>query len=413
MPKTNKLQETLALIRQGEFGRFITLRFCLIFALYLQSTVISYHLYELTGSPLALGLLGLAEVIPAFLVSLPAGVFVDRNDKQKVFKWCIIAYTILALVFMSIIFYEEQLSISLVEKLLYVGTFIGGSIRSFVAPASFSLLPMLVAKEDYTKAISWSTTAWYLGSILGPLVGGALLIWCTVGQTLCIGFLFLIIALTAIWNIGAKPATPNATSKNAWQELQEGLKFVFSTELILACLGLDLFAVLFGGAESLLPVFSKDILHVGSLGFGVLRSAHGLGSILLTIILIYLPLQKAAGKKMLGSVALFGLCVIGLALSKNIYLSFVLLFIGGIADGVSVVIRHSVLQLNTPQEMKGRVASINSIFISSSNELGAFESGLAAKYMGTIPSVIFGGVMTLFVVALVAIKSNRLRDLDL
>ncbi len=408
----NKLQETLQIIKQPSFGPFLLTRFCLIFALFAQSTIISYFVYEITGNALSLGLLGLSEVIPAFLVSLPAGLLADKYNKTRILKICLWSYLAINIISIIILNYNTQLGVNTTVYLLYAITFLSGCARAFLAPCTFSLLPLIVPKSNYTKAISWSTTAWYSGSILGPLFAGFFLTLASPINTLFVISFFIIIALLAAFFIQVKEAARTPSTQKSWELLKEGFDFVFKTPLILSCLALDLFAVLFGGAESLLPIFSKDILHCGSVGYGFLRSAHGLGSILLTIVLIYLPLHKNAGKKLFASVALFGICIIVFALSKNIYLSFLLLFIGGMADCVSVVIRHNVLQINTPQEMKGRVASINTIFISSSNELGAFESGLAAQIMGTIPSVIFGGSITILVVIIIAFLSKPLRNYE-
>ena len=409
------LTKTIDVLKNREFAMFVALRFIVIFALFVQATALSYHLYTITKDPLSLGLIGLAEVIPAFGFSLFAGHIADKVDKQWMYRICILAYFINA-IFVSIITQksvEHQLSISTLSFLIYLSVFLGGIARSFLAPVSFSILPMLVKRENYTEAITWSTSAWHLGTVLGPLAGGAILAWMQISVVMYVVIFCLILAIVFVSNISSKPATLSVVKENIWSSLQQGLRFVFSTKIVLAVMALDLFAVLFGGAEAMLPVFANEILKCGEVGYGWLRSAHGLGSILLTAILTFVPIKQQAGKKMLGSVFGFGLCIIAFGMSNNVYLSFTILFIGGMFDCVSVVIRQSILQLNTPTELKGRVASVNMIFISSSNELGAFESGVAAKMLGIVPSVIFGGIMTLVVVIFTFFSSKKLREMDL
>jgi MFS family permease len=402
----------MSMLLQKEFSMYMILRFIVIFSLYAQATALSYHIYTITHNVLNIGYIGLAEIIPAFLFSLHAGHIADKSNKQKMYLTVVVGYLIVAIGigFLSSTFNNSSLSVTLIG--LYCLIFLNGAGRAFLAPVSFSILSMVTPIGKDAQAITWSTTAWYLGSILGPLAGSALLAVAGMQAVSVMSIFCLIIAVICAANISSKPATVSAKKEDVWTSVTQGLRFVFGNQLILACLSLDLFAVLFGGAEALLPVFSNDILHISAIGFGWLRSAHGLGSILLTAILTMLPLHHAAGKKLLWSVAGFGFCMICFALSTNFYVSFLFLFIGGMADCVSVVIRQSVLQKNTPQELKGRVASVNMLFISSSNELGTVESSIAAKYFGTIPSVLIGGIITFIVVIITAWKAPKLRDLE-
>jgi MFS family permease len=411
--QTNRWAEALSLLNNKEFSLYMVLRFIVIFSLYAQATALSYHIYTITNNVMNIGYIGLAEIIPAFLFSLNAGHIADKTDKQKMYFIVVLCYLFVAIGigFFSSSYNHCSLNTSLFA--LYCLIFCNGAGRAFLAPVSFSILSLVTPSGKDSQAITWSTSAWYLGSILGPLAGSVILAaggmsWVSVMAISC-----LTIAVLCAANISSKPAVVSTKKESVLHSLTLGLRFVFSNQLILACLSLDLFAVLFGGAEALLPVFSKDVLHISAIGFGWLRSAHGLGSILLTAILTVIPLHHQAGKKLLWSVAGFGACMICFALSTNIYLSFILLFIGGMADCVSVIIRQSVLQKNTPQDLKGRVASVNMLFISSSNELGTVESSIAAKYFGTIPSVILGGFVTFIVVAITAWKAPKLRELDM
>jgi MFS family permease len=407
-------RKTLALLAEREFSLFIATRFLVIFSLFMQTTVVSYLLYTLTKDPLSLGMIGLAELIPAFTMALLAGYFVDRREKRTMYLFCIIAYVVNA-IFLYIICSKTFLqshSVATIEWLIYGAMFISGCIRSFLAPSSFSLLPLLIKREQMPQAITWSSSSWMLGSVLGPLAGGVLMAWAGVSNTLLIALLTLSLSFAFILRIAPKPVT-FTKDVGIFKGLQEGFRFLFSSQVILAVLSLDLFAVLFGGAEALLPVFAKEILDIGEVGYGWLRSAHGIGAIFLLLILTWLPLKQHIGPKLLLCVAGFGVCILFFGLSRNVYLSFALLFMAGLFDGVSVVIRHSILQLKTPEALKGRVSSINMMFISSSNELGAFESGLAARLLGTVPAVVFGGIMTILVVITTYFTAPRLRNITL
>lgn len=406
--------KTLRLLKQKEFASYIFTRFIVIFSLFLQSTVLGYLMYTITKDPLTLGFIGLAEVIPAFGFAFFAGYIVDKKEKRTMYMSCIFFYLIntILMIFITSIFFKSTYGLHNIEWMIYLVMFISGCIRAFLAPSSFSLLPLLVKREDISQAVTWSSTSWMLGSVLGPLFGGLLMAWVGVHTTIIVSFAGLFFAFFAMLRIQKKPITIQK-EVGMLKGLAEGFRFVFGSQIILAVLSLDLFAVLFGGAEALLPVFSKEILQVGEVGYGWLRSAHGIGSLSLLFILAYIPLKTHVGYKLFASVAGFGLCILLFGLSVNFYFSFVVLFFAGLFDGVSVVIRHSILQLKTPDELKGRVSSINMMFISSSNELGAFESGLAARLLGTAPSVVFGGLMTLLVVFITFIKAPSLKKIKL
>lgn len=407
-------RNTLRILTIKEFKRFILTRFTLIFSLFLQTTVLSYLMYTITGNPLSLGLLGLAEVIPAFGLAFIAGYWVDRGEKRGIYAACVLFYALNAFLALALVlaYFKYNISGHWVAYGIYALQFLSGCIRAFLAPASFSLLPLLIDKERIPEAVTWSSTSWLLGSVLGPLAGGLLM--ALVGHISAMGIALcgMLLAWVFMFGVSAKPVHYK-NEVSLLEGLSQGFRFVFGSEIILAVLSLDLFAVLFGGAEALLPIFSKEIFKVGETGFGWLRSAHGIGSILLLFILAYLPLKTRVGYKLLFSVAGFGISIIAFALSPNAVVAFFCLMLAGLFDGVSVVIRHSILQMNTPEALKGRVSSINMLFISSSNELGAFESGLAARYLGTIPSVVMGGMMTLLVVVFTYFKAPALKQVSI
>lgn len=383
-------------------------------ALNMQTTIISYLLYQLTHDQLSLGILGLAEVIPAIGVSFFSGHFVDSKEKKSLLQKILLGYLFLTAFFILIATrqFQQTTTLSVVSLCIYFGVFVGGALRAFLSPASFALLGLIVPREQYTNATTWSSTAWQLGAVLGPLAGGAM-IAISGYQISLMSVLFLeVIALFAILLI-PKQNVLKREKEAFFSSLKKGIQFVFNTKIILAALALDMFAVLFGGAVALLPVYATDILKVGEVGFGFLRAAPGIGSIIMLVLLAFYPLKNKPGIKMLISIALFGVSTIIFGISTNFYLSFLMLLLGGLFDAVSVVIRGTILQLNTPEEMRGRVAAVNTMFISSSNELGALESGVTAKWMGTQTAVVFGGIMTLIVVWVTYMKTPVLKALKL
>ncbi len=398
-----------------QFANYIITRFTLIFGLFMQATVISYELYKLTDSKMALGLIGLSEAIPAIGMSLFAGHIVEFREKRGMLLKCIGAYILISVgnLLMTSHSAVSTLSITTISLSLYALNFCNGLIRSFIGPTNFALLPLVVKKEDYPQAITLSSFAWQAATVLGPLTGGFLLAWKGISFTMIIVTVCMILAFVSLLRVAPQAIINTKKGNDVFDSLKQGLKFVFRTEVILAAISLDLFAVLFGGAEALLPVYARDILHVGESGFGWLRSAHGIGSIITLIILTVLPLKTKPGVKLLWAVAGYGAALLCFGISKDFYLSFFLLMLAGMFDGVSVVLRQSILQYQTPDDLKSRVASVNTMFISSSNEIGAFESGLTASMMGTVPAVVFGGCMTILVVLVTWAKAPKLRRLKL
>ena len=380
----------------------------------MQNTILVYWLYSLTHDVWSIGKLGLFEAVPAICCSFFSGHLVDQREKKSVLVRCFSGYLALAAgyVFLSTPFVQGWLSVSGTEAFIYTGFFFNGIIRSFLSPAAFSMLGMLVPRRLYPNATTWSSTAWQTGTVIGPLAGGLLIAFLPVPVSLGIVFVLQAVALAALSAIPKQPILKKI-KEPALKGLKEGLRFVFSTQLILAALALDMFAVLFGGATALLPAFARDILDVGEIGFGWLRAAPGIGAVITFGILAWMPLKRKPGVKLLCSIAGFGAAIIIFGLSRSFYLSFLMLLVSGMLDAVSVVIRGTILQLYTPDEMRGRVSAINTMFISSSNEIGEVESGITAKWMGTVPAVLFGGCMTILVVITTWFVAPKLRTLRL
>jgi MFS family permease len=401
-------------LRYPAFKNYLLMRFAIIMSLNMQLTIISYMVYKLTHDQLALGMLGLWEVIPAIGLSLLSGHFVDQREKRTTLTQCLVAYLILSasFVFFAMPAFQQKAGIPLTIWLIYAGIFMSGAIRAFLSPANFALMGTIVPKTLYANATTWSSTAWQTGAVVGPLLGGLLIAVGNFESSLATVFAMQLLSLWALLKIPKQPVQKKE-KEGMVKSLGEGLRFVFSTQAILAALSLDMFAVFFGGAVALLPVFADDILKVGEIGYGWLRAAPGIGAIICLFILSVAPLKKNPGYKLLASVAAFGVTTIIFGISTSFALSFTMLLLGGLFDSVSVVIRGTILQLYTPDNMRGRIAAVNTMFISSSNELGALESGATAKWMGTVPAVVFGGCMTLFIVGVTYLKAPILRVLKL
>lgn len=404
-----------AALRIKEFNIFLVVRFALIFAWSMQFIVIEWEVYSLTKDPLSLGIIGLMEVVPAVLTSLYAGHVVDQKEKRNLLVKCILAFS--AISFGLFLLTWDRIVGGLDTKWILYGiyflVFTGGFVRAFIGPTVFSLVALIVPKKLYPNAATWSSSTWQMAAVLGPALAGFSIHWIGVHWSMCLIFVVVLIGLVALLNIPKKPIMNPKIGEPIGQSLKEGLSFVFGNKAILGALSLDMIAVLFGGAVALLPVFAQDILKVGSQGFGVLRAAPAVGALVTMMITAYIPLSRKAGIKLLGAVFGFGLSIIVFGLSKIFWISLAALFLSGVFDGVSVVIRQTILQLKTPDHMRGRVSSVNSIFVGSSNELGAFESGLTAKLMGTVTAVVFGGSMTLLTVITTAFVSPTFRKLDL
>ncbi len=363
---------------------------------------VGWEVYERTGSSLALGLVGLMIFLPMVLMTLPAGHVADTRERKKVIvsMQAVLAMTSLGLAVIS----WQQSPILWV----YVCLFISGVARTFLWAASASFLPQLVARSEFPLAVTWSSSTFQTSAIVGPAAGGALIALTHSGphSALCV-YIFnavaAVLCLTLIGLVGIHNPAPSR-ERFSMETVLGGFRFVFNHRVILGTITLDLFAVLFGGATALLPIYSKDILHAGPRGLGLLRAAMPVGSVLCAFLLAHRRPMQRAGRSLIIAVVIFGLATIGFGYSTSFWLSMVMLFISGFADNISVIVRHTLVQLLTPDSMRGRVSSVNNLFIGTSNELGGFESGLVSQYFGPLVSVVSGGIATIIVVAAVAWK---------
>ena len=410
----NKL-DPYAALRYKEFNIFLLIRFILVFGWSMQFIIVEWEVYNLTKAPLSLGLIGLVEVIPAVSMALFAGHIVDQNEKKRLFVFAISAFLLVAIgyYFVTSPYVYDTYTSNQILIGIYLLVFIGGFIRAFFGPIIFSLVALIVPKKIYPNAATWSSSTWQLAIVVGPAFAGFSI--ALIGVHASMGFVLASIVLGLLLTvfIKKKPILNPKIGEPILQSLKAGLSFVYKTKAILVAITLDMVAVLFGGAIALLPIYAQDILQVGSEGFGILRAAPAVGSVIMMFASAYMPLTKNAGKKLLLAIFGFGLTIIAFGISSTFWVSVVALFLYGVTDGVSMIIRQTILQLKTPDEVRGRVASVNSIFVGSSNELGAFESGLTAKLMGTVNAVVFGGVMTILTVGFTSFKFPNFRKLDL
>ncbi|WP_416441879.1 MFS transporter [Leeuwenhoekiella sp. A16] len=404
-----------AALRFREFNIFLGVRFAMVFAWSMQFVVIEWEVYSITKDPLSLGIIGLMEVIPAVSLALFAGHIVDQKEKRGLLMKCILGFSVISFGLFLLTWPRVvgDISTHVVLYSIYFLVFLGGIVRAFLGPTIFSLFSLIVPKKVYPNAATWSSSVWQMGSVVGPAIGGILIHWIGVHWSMCLIFACSLIALITLLQIPKKPILNPKIGENVFKSLREGIKYVFGTRVILGAITLDMIAVLFGGAVALLPIYAQDILEVGPQGFGVLRAAPAVGAIITMFTSAYFPLNKNAGMKLLAAVFGFGICMIVFGLSSVFWISVMALFFSGMTDGISMIIRQTILQLKTPDHMRGRVASVNSMFVGSSNELGAFESGLTAKLMGTVTAVVFGGCMTLITVLITGVVSPKFRKLDL
>jgi MFS family permease len=408
-------KDAFKVMHHRDFRLFMAYRLIMTSATLMQSVVVGWLLYNITKSVLSLGMIGLTEVIPQVSIALFAGHFVDIWDRKR-----IIFYTTFLLLLGSAILVVYSLpSYNFHETLgvwpIYVTIFLTGLTRGILMPAHTALLGQLVPRKLLTGAATWSGTMWQVGAVTGPALGGLVYGFFGVlpALILVLSFYFVCTSLLLFIKSPGKIVISEGSTEGIFARMKEGIHYVFNNQILLGAFTLDMFAVLFGGAVAMLPVFASDVLKVGPEGLGILRACPAVGAIMMSVFLTFYPPVKHSGHLLLFSIVGFGVSMIVFALSRNFFLSAIVLFLSGVFDDVSVVIRASILQIFTSDEMKGRVAAVNSIFIGSSNELGAFESGVAASAMGLIPSVVFGGVMTLLVVSIAAVKAPNLRALSL
>lgn len=407
-------KEPLASLRFKEFRAFLGMRFFFTFAYQMQAVIIGFHIYHLTKDPLALGLIGLAEAIPAIGVALYGGYVADKSETRglllKIFSGVFVCSIILLIVTMERM--HTYIPVHYVVPVMYVMVFGIGLARGFFSPATFSLMGQIVPKHLYANAATWSSSSWQVASILGPLTGGVIYGFFGITPTFVVILAFIFCSLICISFL--KVHLPTFIPKESIKKsLSEGIRFVFKNKMMLAAMSLDLFSVFFGGAVALLPVFANDILKVGPEGLGLMRAASSLGAVTTMLIMIVFPPTNMPWRNLLLAVAGFGISIICFGISKNFYITLFFLFCEGAFDSVSVVIRTTIMQLLTPDQMRGRVSSVNSMFVGSSNEIGAFESGLTAKLMRTVPAVVFGGSMTLLIAGATWMKTKNLLGLKM
>ncbi|MXV50025.1 MFS transporter [Pedobacter sp. HMF7647] len=390
------------------------MRFFLTFGYQIQAVVIGWYIYHLTKSPLSLGMIGLAEAIPSIGISLYGGYVADKSDKTKLLRRIILGMFLCSVVLLLVTIpsIKDRINHGHIVWIIYLMIFCIGIGRGFLSPTVFSLMAQIVPRELYPNSSTWNSTSWQIASIAGPALGGLIYGFAgvTVTFSVIIGFIFL--SFVSLFFIKSRP--PQYVPKESIvKSLTEGIHFVFKSRMLLGAFSLDLFSVFFGGAVALIPVIATEVLHVGAEQFGMMRAAPALGAVLTMIFMTrHSPMDKP-WRNLLFAVTGFGLSIICYGLSRNFYLTLFFLFCEGAFDSVSVIIRSTISQLLTPDEMRGRVSAVNSMFIGSSNELGAFESGLTAKLMGTIPAVLFGGFMTLSVVTITFLKTKKLIPLGL
>lgn len=403
-----------ALLRNPGFAGLLVYRVLALLSYQIVAVTVGWHIYEITRDAFALGLIGLAEVIPYIGFALFAGYAVDHLPRRKLGMAACLGLLVTTLMLAGIAGGVLPAGIGRYETLcIYLAIALNGVVRAFFAPVYMSLFARVLKREQFPRGAGIGSVFMQSGLVLGPALGGVLVAWGGKTTAYLVASAFAAAAAVAI--VTLRVTEPPLPSERApvFRSIGEGLRFVFNTQVVLGAQALDMFSVLFGGAVALLPAFINEILHAGPEALGLLRASPAIGAVLVGLYLARHPLQQHAGRVLMVAVAGFGLCIIGFALSRSLWLSALLLVMSGMCDGVSVVLRSTILQLATPDHMRGRVSSINGIFIGSSNELGAFESGLAARLLGLVPSVIFGGCMTLLVVGATAKLAPRLRRLDL
>ncbi len=407
-------KSALEVLRISEFRHFITARFFYVMAMRMITTVVGWWIYELTRNPFDIGLLGLSEFLPAFCLALYAGHVIDKSDKRSLLLKTTLGYflCVMALTAIAVAYTGNHLNKSRIQWLIYSVIFFSGVIRAFAGPSLNAIIAQIVPRAQLPNAVTFNQSTWLTASVIGHGSAGFLIAHTHYVTTFGIVALYIGVAFYFLFTLLPKPIMVQSNDTKTLDSIMEGIRFVFKTKEVLGAVALDLFAVLFGGAVALIPVFARDILQVGPIGFGWLNAAADIGSITIILILTFFPLHKKQGRLLMYAVAGFGLCIISFGLSTWYVVSFMALICSGVLDGISVVIRGTIVQLKTPDNMRGRVSSVNSMFINSSNELGQFESGVMAKLMGTVRSVVFGGCMTIAVVVVTWFKAPSLRKME-
>ncbi len=392
-----------------KFIQLLAFRVQLVLAYQIMAVVVGWHIYQLTRDPLALGLVGLAEVIPYFCCTLFAGYAVDHHSRRL---FGVMSGLILFLIALTLAMVSHGWLPGDPTLWIYASIAITGIARAFIAPSYGALFALVLPRQQFAKAAGLGSSVFQFGLVIGPALGGILVGFASTTVAYMAAMFLCAGSAIALFTLRVKEPPP-ADSTPVFKSIGQGLRFVYRNQILLSAQCLDMFAVLFGGTVALLPVFIHDVFNYGPEGLGILRAAPAVGAVMTGLYLARHPINLHAGRFLLGAVAGFGLCIIIFALSTNFWFAAVMLLLTGVCDGISVVLRTTIFQLVTPDHMRGRVSAINGIFIGSSNELGAFESGIAAKLMGLVPSVIFGGLMTMTVVGITAKLAPQLRKLEL
>jgi MFS family permease len=401
-----------AALRIRDFVLFLSGRLFITLAIQIQAVVVGWQVYEITKDPLSLGLIGLAEAIPSIGISLYAGHIADIVSRKRIILLSVVVLLLCSAALLYFTLDIGQFVLANGALPIYAVIFLSGFARGFISPANFAFMPQLIPRDLYANAVTWTSTVWESASVAGPAVGGFIYGFFGISAAYAVDASLVLLSLISYGWVASRPVPAVTQEQGVVEKIKSGIRFVFHNKIILSAITLDLFAVLFGGAVALLPIFASDILAVGPQGLGLLRAAPGIGALLMAVYLTHRPVNRNVGRILLLCVAGFGFSMIGFAVSTSFWLSMGLLLASGMFDCVSVIVRGTVIHTMTPENMKGRVSAVNSMFVGSSNEIGAFESGVAARLLGVVPSVIFGGCMTLIVVGYTALRSRALRTLD-
>ncbi|MBV8324673.1 MFS transporter [Chryseobacterium sp.] len=404
----------LQTLQNVEFRNLLTGRFFIVLAFRMLATLLGWWVYQLTKDPFSIGLIGLSEVIPAVSCALYAGHVIDMKEKKRLLLICNYAYIFLIGLLLIPAFLNVEIHFTghQITYFIYGVIFFTGIARAFIGPIVPSMIPKIVKKENLPNAVTLNQATFLISSVCGHAIGGILIGYFGVKWTLVVILSLIFLASLFFWQLKKQHSENKKDAVNVVESMWEGVSYILKTKEILGALCLDMFAVLFGGAVAMIPVFATDILNSGAEGFGLLNAASDIGSMCIITILSIVPLRKNQGKILLVAVTGFGLCIIGFGLSKLYWLSFIFLVMSGMLDGISVVIRGTIVQLKTPDHIRGRVLSANSIFIMSSNEMGQFESGVMAKLLGVVRSVVFGGTMTVLIALIVGSTNPKLRKMQ-
>jgi MFS family permease len=408
------MKGSLSPLYEKEFRLFVIARFSYTMALRMVTTIVAYQLFQLTKNSFSIGLLGLSEFVPVFALALYAGHVIDKSDKRTLLLRGLFLYSlcIVALLLITSPAVQKNTGLRTTEFLFYLVIFFTGVIRAFAGPTTAAIISQLVPRNILHFASNISSTTYLSASILGHAIGGFCIAWFGVHYSFYLVLGLALTGFTVMSMIGKKPVLHQVANIKAWESVKAGLAYVYRHKILLGAISLDLFAVLFGGAAALIPEFAETILHVGPIGFGWLNASIDMGAMIMIVVMTLYPIKRKQGKILFFAVAGFGVCIIIFGLAKVFWLAFAALVVAGMMDGISVIVRGTVLQLTTPDEMRGRVSAVNSMFINSSNELGQFESGVVAGRLGAVPSIIFGGCMTLLVVFITWLKAPGLRKFE-